>query len=257
MTSPRTGTVRHHGFTLIEVLLATAIFSIVLVAINVVFFAALHLRQRTTAAVEQSLPLNRALAILRKDIQNTVPPGGTLSGQFRYGVTGSSVTGSSGTGVNSGLNSSAMGNTALSQNGSLDFYTSTGVINDYQPWSDIQEVSYQLVEAADRDKALGKDLVRTANRNLLSYTSPTPETTRLVGNVEKLEFFFYDGTQWRDVWDTTSGDASLPLAVRARLYLASDRQAGNQRLEPVEMVVQIQACSNSSTNSTQTAQTGS
>ena len=94
MISQHTGTVRRRGFTLIEVLLATAIFSIVLVAINVVFFAALHLRQRTTAAVDGALPLNQALAILRKDLQNTVAPSGTLSGQFRYGLTGSSVVGS-------------------------------------------------------------------------------------------------------------------------------------------------------------------
>jgi len=256
MIALRTGTIRFRGFTLIEVLLATAIFSIVLVAINVVFFAALHLQQRSTAAVDSFLPLDRALTIMRKDIQNAVPPGGTLSGQFRFGVTGSSVTGSSSTGINLGLNSSAMGNSVLAQNGGLDFCTSTGIMGDYEPWSDIQEVNYQLVEAVDRDKALGKDLVRSANRNLLAYSSQPPETSRLVGNIEKLELFFYDGAQWRDVWDTSSGDTSLPLAVRVRLYLAVDRQTGNQRLEPVEMVVQIQSRS-SGTNSTQTAQSGS
>jgi prepilin-type N-terminal cleavage/methylation domain-containing protein len=256
MMAKRTATVPRQGFTLIEILLATAIFSIILVAINVVFFAALHLRQRTTAAVDASLPLNQALAILRKDLQNTVAPSGMLSGQFRYGVTGSSVAGSGSTGLNLGLNASSTGNSALAQNGGLDFYSSTGVIDDYRPWPDIQEVNYQLVEAQDRDKALGKDLVRSVNRNLLAYSSTAPETSRLMGNIEKLEFFFYDVSQWRDIWDTSGGDTSLPLAVRVRIYPAVDGQTGTQRIEPVEMVVQLQSKS-SGTNSTQSASTGS
>jgi prepilin-type N-terminal cleavage/methylation domain-containing protein len=248
--------VRRRAFTLIEVLLATAIFSIVLVAINVVFFAALHLRQRTTAAIEDSLPLNQALAILRKDLQNTVPPSGMISGQFRYGVTGASIAGTGTSGANPGLSTQGTGTSSLAQSGGLDFFASTGVISDSEPWPDIQEVNYQLAEPLDRDKALGKDLVRSVNRNSLAYSTQTPDTRRLVGNIEKLEFFFYDGAQWRDIWDTSGGDTSLPQAVRVRIYPAVEPRLASQRLEPVELIVQIQVQS-ASTNSTQTAQAGS
>ena len=144
MTFHATVQVRRRGFTLIEVLLATAIFSIVLVAINVVFFAALHLRQRTTAAIDDSLPLSQALAILRKDLQNTVPPGGTLTGQFRYGVAGGSVTGTGTSGVNLGVSTPGTATSAMGQSGGLDFFTSTAVISDDEPWPDIQEINYQL-----------------------------------------------------------------------------------------------------------------
>jgi prepilin-type N-terminal cleavage/methylation domain-containing protein len=246
---------RRRAFTLIEVLLATAIFSIVLVAINVVFFAALHLRQRTTAAIDDSLPLNQALAVLRKDLQNTVPPSGMLSGQFRYGVTGASVTGTGTGGVNLGLSTPGTTTSAMAQSGGLDFFASTGVISDNEPWPDIQEINYQLAEPIDRDKALGKDLVRSVNRNPLAYSTQTPDTRRLMGNIEKLEFYFYDGAQWRDMWDTSGGDTSLPQAVRVRIYQAVEPRLASQRLEPVELLVRIQARS-ASTNSTQTAQTG-
>ena len=77
---------RHNSaFTLIEVLLAVGIFSIVLVAINTVFFAALRLRQHTSELVNESLPFNHALVLLRRDLQNAVPPGGLLAGDFRSG----------------------------------------------------------------------------------------------------------------------------------------------------------------------------
>ncbi len=256
MTFPATIPARRRAFTLIEVLLATAIFSIVLVAINVVFFAALHLRQRTTAAVDDSLPLTQALAVLRKDLQNTVPPNGALSGQFRYGVTGSSVTGTGSGGLNGGQSTSGTATSSLAQSGGLDFFASTGVIGEDSPCPDIQEINYQLSEPLDRDKALGKDLVRSVNRNPLAFSTQTPDTRRLMGNIEKLEFFFYDGTQWHDMWDTSGGDPTMPLAVRVRIYPAVDRQLASQRLEPVELIVRIQAHS-ISTNSTQTAQSGS
>jgi len=179
-----------------------------------------------------------------------------LSGQFRYGVAGASVAGTGTSGVNLGLSTPGTATSSLGQSGGLDFFASTAVISDNEPWPDIQEINYQLAEPLDRDKALGKDLVRSVNRNSLAYSTQSPDTQRLVGNIEKLEFFFYDGAQWRDIWDTTGGDASLPQAVRVRIYPAVEARLASQRLEPVELIVQIQAQS-ISTNSTQTAQTGS
>ena len=42
------------GFTLIEALLAIGIMAVVLVAVNAVFFSALRLRDRASAAVDQA-----------------------------------------------------------------------------------------------------------------------------------------------------------------------------------------------------------
>src|SRR5512139_2947515 len=74
------------AFTLIEMLLAVAICAIVLLAVNGVFATALRLRDRTSEAVEESLPVNRALDNLYRDLKGTVGPGGFLAGDFKCGV---------------------------------------------------------------------------------------------------------------------------------------------------------------------------
>ena len=73
----------HHAFTLLELLLAVLVFSIVLGAIHVVFFTAFKLRNKTADAIERSLPVQQTLAILKRDLANLVPPGGTLSGALQ------------------------------------------------------------------------------------------------------------------------------------------------------------------------------
>ena len=68
------------AFTLIEMLLAVAICAIVLVAINGVFAAAVRLRDRTSEAIEDALPVTRALEIMHRDLKGAVGPGGFLAG---------------------------------------------------------------------------------------------------------------------------------------------------------------------------------
>lgn len=240
------------GFTLLEILLATGIFAIVLVAINTVFFAGLHLRKRTTEAVENALPMTRALGLLKQDLQNAVPPGGTLSGFFRAGtaggLTGASLLGGSST--TAALNASRLNLPASVRGGTLDFYTTTGLLQEDLPWSEIQQVSYELVEPLDPEKSWGRDLVRVANRNLLTLVSHVPEFERLVSNVEAFELEFFDGGEWRVIWDTTTTDTELPRAVRVRLLPAVDPARDSGRREPIEMVVLVAARGGSSTNAT-------
>ena len=234
------------GFTLLELLLATAIFAIVIIAINVVFFAALHLRNRVTATLDEAVPVQQALALLRKDLQNTVSPGGVLAGHFRFGGSGiglaSSSTGGGSTATagrtatGSGA-ASAGGQVTQSTVGGLDFFTSTGVARDFAPGADIQEVNYQLSESPNSADALGQDLVRSVTRNLLAFSTPIPEQQRLLSNVETLEFEFYDGYQWRTTWDTSLSDTTLPMAVRVKLLMAMDRTNNIGKREPLEMVV--------------------
>src|SRR5205807_6189382 len=60
---------RHFGstaFTLIEVLLALAISAIILAAIGGVFYSAIRLRDRTSAALDESAPMHQAFAVLQR-----------------------------------------------------------------------------------------------------------------------------------------------------------------------------------------------
>jgi len=248
---------RSAGFTLFEVLLATAIFAIVLIAINTVFFAALHLRRSVSDALDRSVPLNQALALMRRDLQNAVPPGGVLAGNFRMGgpvgMLGSTSTTGTGTGSTAaGAMGSAAGGSAF-QTGGLDFFTTTGVLREDQPWGDIQEVNYQLLPS-ERADAPGQDLVRSVTRNLLTYVTPTPQVQRLVRNIEDLEFEFFDGTQWLDTWDTTAGSPGLPTAVRVRI-LPVPSKSTTVRQEPIELLVRLYTVSaHGSTNATAAAE---
>jgi type II secretion system protein J len=233
---------RRHGFTLIEILLAVTIFAIVLLSINTVFYSALRLERATTRSLDSRVTLNQALALLRRDLQGAVSP--NTNGIFLCDFISGAAAGSS------------MGST---KNSSLEFCTTTGVIKDDAPWGDLQRVRYELVQPANRTLR-GLDLVRVVTRNLLPTTTEETATQWLMGNVESLEFLSYDGSTWRDSWDTTMGDTGLPLAVRARLQLANTNQAGNvsfTQLEPLELLVplMVQARTNTAT-ATSDAQTG-
>jgi type II secretory pathway pseudopilin PulG len=207
---------------LVEVILAVAISAIVLVAIGGVFFSAVRLREKTSATLDAALPATQALAILRRDLQGTVGPYNVLAGDFKCGAQTMGVT--MGLGSASGLG--------------LDFFTSTGAINDNEPWGDIQEVYYQLKDSADRNQA-GKDLVRYVNRNLLATSMPTPDEQWLMGNIDSVQFECYDGTQWRNTWDTSMGDTNLPTAVRVSIQLMAEPGVDARNLHPLGIVVPL------------------
>ena len=246
------------AFTLIEVILAVGIFALVLVAINTVFFAAIRLRQTTTNLVEESIPLDRALVVLRRDLQNAVPPGSVMAGDFRGGLpTSGGLGNNSGSSSSSTVGNKGVGSTVAGQSGgqpSLDFFATTGALSDAQPWGDLQEVNYQLMEPSDRSH-YGRDLIRSVTRNLLANSSQLADSQCLLSNVASVNFSFYDGNQWRDSWDTSSGDTGLPLAVRVSVQMAVNNGPPPMYVEPVQLLVLLDV--QSSTNSTTTASTTS
>lgn len=208
------------GFTLMEVLIAVVAFSIVLAAINSVYYGAIRLRNKTAAGLEQALPIEHATAIIKRDLANLVLPGGTLFGP---------------------LQSSSISNNVMGQS-SPSFYTSSGITDETSPWGDVQRVSYLLLDSTNR--ANGKDLVRSVSRNLLPALQDQPEQQALMTRVENIAFLFYDGSQWRDSWDSTAPDLAtglsnaLPKAIKVQIQLLSE-EAGRsrQREAPIELVV--------------------
>jgi type II secretion system protein J len=217
---------RPAAFTLIEVLLAVTIFAIVLAAINGVFYGAMRLRTRTTAAIEESLPLQQVLAILKRDLQGIVPPSGTLSGTLKSGTATSS----------------------MDQQGGAEIYTCTGAIDDTSPWASVQKVSYALRTATTQSTRTGKDLVRLVTRNLLPTAQEEVEEQWLMSDVEQIQFYFYDGTDWRNSWDSTVETTVLPKAIKVQIDLAA-KDAEPRTKVPVQLVVPVTVQAN--TNKTQ------
>jgi type II secretion system protein J len=212
---------RRHGFTLIELILAIGVAAIVLVAVNAVFFGALHLRTATTEVVEEAIPLDSALATLRRDLRCAVPPtpNGMLCGDFKAGDFTSY-------GVVDMVN--------------LEIFTATGALSadPAKPWADIQRVTYGLKSSVPGTTA-GKSLTRTVTRNLLSDLTPEIEEQSLLAGVQSFSVECFDGLQWYDQWDTTSTstvNTNLPLAVRVRIQMTGK---GSTPLQPIELFVPI------------------
>ena len=207
-------------------ILAVGVAAIVLVAINAVFFAAVHLRDVTQAAVDEATPVDLAVTILRRDLQCVVPPepNGVLTGDFKVG------------------NVASLG-TSLPV--SAEMYTATGTLRENSPWGDIQRVTYELKDAADRNAA-GKDLIRSITRNLLTTSTPDIEDQTLLSGVAGLKFSCFDGAQWLDAWDTTdmsTANTNLPVAVRVQIQMAGSSASPL----PVEILVPIDSQSRTNT----------
>ena len=212
------------AFTLLELILAVLVFAIVLSAIHVVFFTALRLRNRTSEAIERSLPLQQALGIIKRDLANLVPPGGTLSGQLQSTPTTSTA-------------GSSMGRATGPQ-----FYTSVGIVSDASAYGEIERVSYFL--ASPTNDASGQDLFRSVSRNLLPVTQDVTDNQFLMGGVDSISFQFYDGNNWKDTWDSTQADAvtgltnNLPRAIKLALALHHENQTLGTAA-PVELIVPV------------------
>lgn len=249
------------AFTLLELLIAVVVFAIVLLAINVVFYSALKLRNKSAEALDKLAPLQRALTLMKMDIANIVPPGGTLSGSLQSPLMGLSPASSSYSTAGSSAGSAGSASSMLTTMPLVDaiesspfFYTTTGSIDDNLPWPDIQQVSYILTESTNG--APGKDLVRCVTRNLLPADVPEyPSRERLLSGVETFAFLYYDGLQWQTYWDSTQMTNSLPLAIKVLIQLTGSEKRVTPPA-PIELVVPIyvQSQTNQASQTNQTAQ---
>lgn len=225
------------GFTMLELLLAILVFSIVLGALHAVFFSAFKLRNKTSDAIERSLPLQQALAVIKRDLANIVPPGGTLSGALQSTPTVSATTGSTGgTGLGSGTSGS------LNRGSGPQFYTAVGIVDDTAPWGDIERVSYFLT--ASTNATPGQDLYRSVTRNLLPALQDQTTDQFLLAGVDTITFRYFNGTSWQDTWDSTTVDSAtgltnnLPTAIKLELQLHNENNS-LVALAPVELFVPV------------------
>lgn len=188
------------AFTLIELLLAIVIVSLVLAAIMNVFFGAFGLRERTVALVEGGLPIQHTLEVMRQDLGALVQPGGVLSSNLLTDA------------------STSLGQVFGQQVGP-SWYVGNGIATDYAPWGDIQRITYYLRPPTNQLNSAGLDLFRMVSRNLLPLNNDIPEEQRLMGGVDRVDFTYYDGNQWKTSWNSTNDATLLPKAVKVDIQL--------------------------------------
>jgi type II secretion system protein J len=220
------------GFTLIELLLAVSIMATILAAMSSVLFIAFRLNNGVTAAVEQSAPVEQALAGIQRDLANIICSTNTTN-----------------TGMLIGPLQTVNQTNVLPDQIGPDFYTTGGQPDGLTPWGDIEKVDY-LLSAGTNRMILGKDLVRAVTRNLLSVnTPPQPDSKRtILHGVQNLIFTYYDGNAWQQQWDTTQ-QTNLPVAIKMQIQMAPQYVGRIQTRPPVyELVIPIDL--NLTTNTT-------
>lgn len=218
------------GFTLIEILLAVSIFGLVLFAVHTVFHSAVRLRNQTTWRLENSTAVENTLDVIRHDLVNTVPSGGTLFGEFQSFPQTSPTTTTIGP----------------------SFYTATGHLSDDEPWGRVQRVSYYFSEPTNQ--VAGFDLYRAVARNLLPVMEEEWDSQWLLGGVTDLHFTYFDGTSWLETWDSSGDPGGLPSAVKVQLLLASADLRRDTR--PIEMIIPLSIGNASSATNSPTATEG-
>jgi type II secretion system protein J len=220
------------AFTLIEVLLAVAVFAIVLGAINSVFFGALRLRNKTTEALEAAVPLQQALSTIQRDLEGMMVPGGRFAGSFSTSMEGTS-------------NTVAFDGERITP----DIFTTSGSVSDSARWADAQKVAYFLALPTNSARASlsdGQDLVRLVTANLLPVNVEEPEVQWLMSGVQNMALQYFDGIVWSETWTYTN----LPSAIRVQITLAADYQGSAKVSAPIELIVPVVV--QASTNSTET-----
>jgi hypothetical protein len=104
--------------------------------------------------------------------------------------------------------------------------------------------------------------MRAVTRNLLATVQDQPTEQFLMADVERVGFSYYDGTSWRDSWDSTTPDTTtgltnnLPRAIKVQIDLAETDEelhtrTTRQNKAPVQIVVPIDV--QAPTNQTQNA----
>lgn len=177
------------GFTLIEVMLASAMAAMILLAVYTVFSRAIKLRDNATERMRVYQLRARASRIIRDDLQNAWVSGGVLASVLESSTT-----------TSDGLDSAVPGY--------LKFTTTTGKDTPDDLYGDVQQVEYYIAKdgtSTSIGSGQGGKLVRVLTRDLLDSTNQQNETEELVlAGVQSFTVAFWDGTTWQDSWQFTS-----------------------------------------------------
>ncbi len=218
------------GFTLIEVLVALALVSVLTLSLCGTLETGFRAERRARAALEPVTTVQAALAAVRADVESMLPPNGVLAGNF-LGENGSGADGRA--------------------SDFLEFYTASGspdiersseaAIGKFEleaftlsPTTravgcDIIKIELGLLESTRTGQ--GYDLVRWVTRNSLTPTEETPEPCILCRDVLAFNVTYLDGSEWIDEWDSSQRDNQIPPALRIELVkrVREPRSGGEER----------------------------
>lgn len=191
---------RTRAFTLLEMLVALALMSVLATALYASLHIAFRAHRSAIAAIEPVCTAALALELVRRDLEAALPPTGVLAGSF-YGLDETDES------------TGAAADTLM-------WYASAGRATEGA--SDIVKLELAVT---DTDKTGERALVRRVTTNLLAPKAQEPTEEILCRGVVAFNLAYFDGTSWYDTWDSGSQDNILPLAVDVILEIARDGSA--------------------------------
>lgn len=187
------------GFTLLEVLVASAILGIVLAALYGVFSQTLLSRSMAEERAEQARTARIALLRINEDLQSALPP---TNREIHF-----------------------LGKTRPTQKfpeDTLSFVTLTrAAVTTRTPEGDLSEIAYAV--EPDPSDITQKRLVRRVRFTLSPPNETADEAAPLLFHVHGLRFRFFDGRQWQEEWRPEHAQSQLPQAVETTVYVADSQ----------------------------------
>lgn len=222
----RVTTSRSRGFTLLELIVAMAMVSILAGSLYACIYIGFKSRETAQRAILPAQRMGNVLTMLALDIDGALPPTGIFAAEFR-GFSGSGGTSNSQAPSSTSSLSAANLNSASSSNlhvASLDpealtllsFFTSSNTPRENEFGADVRKVEFTL-ETPER--SAHPALVRRVYTNLSPSKEPLAREQILCRNVISAYMRFFDGTVWLDTWDSKAQADLLPLAVEMTLEM--------------------------------------
>ena len=192
------------GFTLMELLVASVAFAMIILVIKVTLLESMEMRERGQKRMDQLNTRMRIMEIIETDLRQCLLKETTFAQEFRGETLNGGVT----------------------RTDQLEFYTASGVIQTNQPWGHLQKVRYYLqqpIYEGRSEMSEGYTLYREVTRNLLPASTTTINPQPIANEVASLKFQYYDGEYWQETWDSSVDESKLPKAVRVRVeFLRED-----------------------------------
>jgi type II secretion system protein J len=193
---------RRRGFTLLEVILAMLMASLLAVGMYQAMHVAFGARKTALTASDPVRAVAIAADLVRNDLQSVPPPTGILAGPFQ----GTHQSGPNG-----------------SDNDNLTFYTIAADPSASNPQNATQDnplsEGIRKVELGIRSDAQPPALVRRVTRNLMPGQEAKVEEEILARDVRGLSLRYFDGSNWQTDWDSTTVGDVLPLSVAVTVEL--------------------------------------
>jgi general secretion pathway protein J len=202
---------KYKGFTLLEVLIAIAIFSIISLSSFSIFDTVLKGDEIAKQRSERHNELQRAFLIIERDIFQIARRSVRLNGESP---------------LESFLQTS--GDAFTSDEQALAFvrhgWTNPNLL---LPRSDMQAVAYRVVD---------ETLERLHFNFVDAVVGEEPKVRQLITDISELTFEYYDGKKWQETWSGKSLPFAIAIEADTKDYGVIRRQflvAGNKEIESI------------------------